>query len=201
MTLPAEGTHDQVGGDALHGARVEGAVRLRRDPTERHTLGRERFLDALTLRLRLRLRLGRGRLQCGAHLARETRDRTNAEHLRRVALVCTDDPLAIPTEERVLRLRTRAVGAALRMAAEAGERVRATRCTTLDAMQLGCVADRRAVRAAAPPTVLGAKRVAEQLVANHEERVGLDVAALESGLRDGGVLDELPRLVRIEHAV
>jgi hypothetical protein len=63
------------------------------------------------------------------------------------------------------------------------------------------VVERGAVGPARAPAVLGSKQVAEQLVADDEQRIDVEGAVLEVHLGQGRVLDELARLARVEHAV
>ena len=100
--------------------------------------------------------------------------------MRRVALIGAAGALAVAAEEGVLRLRAGAVGPALRVTAEAAEGVGTAGQPALDASQLRRVADRLAIRAAAAPAVLRTEQIAEQLVADDEERVDAQAAAVEA---------------------
>src|SRR5437870_3716044 len=84
MSFPAERTDREVWIDPLHRVVLERAVRLGRDAAERDALGGERLLDPVPFRLRP---LASGRRLCPqltAHLARETRDRTETEEVWRI---------------------------------------------------------------------------------------------------------------------
>jgi len=135
------------------------------------------------------------------HLARQQRDRSQAQEVRGVALMAAAGPLAIAEEERVLRLRAGAVGPTLRVTAEAPESVGAAGRTSVNAAEPRGEPDRLAVRAPAAPPVLRAKRVSEELVAHDEEGVDAQVAAIEGGVGERGVLDQLTGVVRVEDAV
>ena len=201
VSLPAEGPDGQIAIDALDAAGVEGAVGLGGDAAEGDALGRQVALDAAAFRTGARARRGRLGAELGAHLARQRRDRTDAEEMRRIALVRARDPLAVAAEERVLGLRPGAVGSALRVTAEAPERVGAARGAAMHPPQLRREVDRLAVGTAAPPAVLRAEQVAEELVADGEERVGAERVVIEVDVGERRVLDQLARLARVEHAV
>src|SRR5262249_8489063 len=116
VALPAERTDREIGIDADDTAGVERAVRLGRDAPKRDPLRDERLLDAVARGPRARAcGLGLG-AQLGAHLAGQTGDRAEAEHVRRIPLIGAADLLAVAPHERVLRLGPGAVGAALRVA-------------------------------------------------------------------------------------
>ena len=121
--------------------------------------------------------------------------------MRRIALVRARGALAVAAQERVLRLRARAVGSAFRVAAEAAESVGAAGEPVLDASQARRVVDRFSIRFAAAPAVLGAEEVAEELVAHDEERIDAERSMVEIDLGERGVLDQLARVARIEDAV
>jgi len=140
------------------------------------------------------------RLQGGAHLAGQALDRTEAEHVRRVPRVGTARALAVAAQERDLGLRPGAVGSALGVAAEAPERVGAPGRAALHATQARRPVDRVAVGLGAP-AVLRPERIAEELVADDEERVDAEGAAVEHAVGEGSVLDQLSRIARVEHAV
>src|SRR5262249_10276350 len=101
----------------------------------------------------------------------------------------------------VLRLRAGSIGAALRVTAEARERVGTSRRAEMDAAQPGGVADRLAVLTPAAPAVLRPKQISEQLVPEDEERVGVQGVAIDGRIRERGVLDQLSRVARVEHPV
>src|SRR4029453_9159892 len=92
---------------------------------------------------------------------------------RGIALIRTSGPLAVPSHEGVLRLRAGSIGAALRVTAEARERVGTSRRAEMDAAQPGRVADRLAVLSSAAPAVLGTEQIPEQLVPHDAQRVDL----------------------------
>ena len=81
------------------------------------------------------------------------------------------------------------------------ERVGAAGRTQVDATQARRVADCRTVGSAGAPAVLGAELVAEQLVADDEERVDAKHLAIEGRFGERGVLDQLAGIARVEHAV
>src|SRR5207247_9774256 len=119
------------------------------DAAERDTLRDERLLHAVSLRPRALAGACRLGLQLGAHLAREAGDRTEAEEMRRIALIRAAGTLAVAAHERVLRWRAGAVDAALRMAAEAPEGVRPSGRAQVDATEARREVDRLPVRPAA----------------------------------------------------
>src|SRR5581483_2945565 len=201
VALPAEGAHRQVAIDALDRAIVERAVRRGDDAAEGDALRRQALLDRLVGRASAIARAVGLAAELRAHLAREERDRTEAEEMRRVALIGHRAALAVAAEERVLRLRARAVRSALRVAAEAAERIGPAGRAPVHALQLRRVADRLPIGSAVSPAVLGAEEVAEELVADDEERVGGELAVVERVVVEGRVLDELAGIVRVEHAV
>ena len=154
MTFPAEGTDRQVRVDTFDRRGVERAVGLRRYLSEGDGLGRQRLLDPVSFRLRAFARRVSLRAQLGAHLARQARDRPQAEDEGRIALVRACRARAVAAHERVLRLRAGAVGPTLRVAAEASEGVGTARRPQMDATQRGRVAI--ALRSASTaPTVSG----------------------------------------------
>src|SRR4030095_10331956 len=92
--------------------------------------------------------------------------------MRSVAWIRHGGSLAVAPHERVLRLRAGSIGAALRMTAEASERVGTSGLAQMDATQAWGVADLLAVRgSSAAPAVLRTERISEQLVPDDEERV------------------------------
>src|SRR5439155_24111526 len=101
-----------------------------------------------------------------------------ASELLGVPLMLACGPLAVAQQDRVLRLRAGDIGHALRMAAEAPESIGSSRQTSMDTTQARCVVDRLPVRPPAPPAVLGAEQVPEQLVAHDEERIDPDLATI-----------------------
>src|SRR5262249_12613449 len=169
-------------------------VRLCLDATERDALAGQRLLDPVSLRLRPRAcSVGLG-VQLTAHLARQTGDRTEPEHLGRIALIRSGGLLAIAAHEGVLRLRAGPVGSALRVTAEASERIRPSGRAEVDAAQPGHVGVRPALlRPSVAPAVLRPERVAEQLVADDEEALDAEHATIEGRLHKGGVLPTTPR--------
>src|SRR5262249_61947434 len=132
-----------------HRTGVDVAVRVGGDVTERDALGGEGLLHRVSVGLRPLARLRRLLLELRAHLARQARDRTEAEKMRGVPLVRGAGPLAVAAQERVLRLRAGAVDPALRMAAEAAEGVGAARRSLMDATRPRRGVDRLPVRSAA----------------------------------------------------
>src|SRR5262249_36343219 len=201
MALPAERTDRQVRIDAVDTTGVECPLGSGRDAAERDGLGGERLLDPVSLRLGALADRVRLRAQLGAHLARQASNRAEPEDVRRIALIRASGPLAVPSHEGVLRLRAGSIGAALRVTAEARERVGTSRRAEMDATQPGRVADRLAVLLPATPAVLGTEQIAEQLVPHDEERVDVQDVAVESCIREGGVLDQLARIAGVEHAI
>src|SRR4029077_13250647 len=171
VPLPAERTDGQIPVDAFHPTVVDRPVGVGGDMTEPDALGRERLLDPAPFRLCPLASACGLLLQLSAHLAREAGDRADTEEMRGVPLVRTGGPLAVAPHERVLRLRARTVGPALRMAAEASEGIRSSRQTLVDATQPRRVVDRVPVRPAATPAVFRAERIPEHLVPHHEEAV------------------------------
>src|SRR5262249_13629693 len=121
--------------------------------------------------------------------------------LRRIALIRAAEALAVTAHEGVLGLRAGTVGAAFRVTAEAPERIRPSRLAHLDTLQPGRVAHRLAVSPTPSPAVLRTKWVAEELVADHEERIDAEHVTVESSLGERRVLDQLTRISRVEHAV
>src|SRR6185369_9207230 len=93
------------------------------------------------------------------------------------------------------------VRAAFRVTAEATECVRTSRLADVDTLRPRRVAGRLAVVPTPSPAVLRTERVREELVADHEQRVDAEHVAVESRLGKRGVLDQLPRISRVEHAV
>src|SRR4030095_7678285 len=89
----------------------------------------------------------------------------------------------------------------LRVAAEASERVGPARVAEIDAAPSGRGADGLALRPSAAPGALWQGGISEGLVADHEEGVDAEHVPVERGLREGGVLDQLSRIPRVEHAV
>ena len=159
MSLPAERTDRQIRVDALDcaGSRACRRARRRRDRTRPPwwSSGCSTACPSALRALARGLRLG---VQLGAHLARQAGDRTEAEDVRGIALIRAAGALAVAAQKRVLRLRARAVGSALRVTAEAPEGVGPAGRALVDATQLRRVVDRLAVRAAAAPAVLGTER-------------------------------------------
>src|SRR5262249_60975795 len=127
--------------DAFDATVVECSVGTGCDAAERDGLGGERLLDPASLRLGSLADRVRLRAQLGAHLARQAGNRAETENVRRIALIRTSGPLAVPSHERVLRLRAGSIPAALRVTAEASERVGTSRRAEMDATQPGRVAD------------------------------------------------------------
>src|SRR5215475_5531192 len=139
MALPAERTNGQIRIDPVDRAGIQRAVGFGHDAAERDGLGGEWLLDPASFRfctLACGVRLG---MQLGAHLACQAGDRTQAEDVRRIALIGASNPFAVASHERVLRLRAGAVGAALRVTAEAAERVGTSGSSEVDATQSGRV--------------------------------------------------------------
>src|SRR5439155_16394850 len=153
-------------------------------------LGGEGLLHAASFRSRPLASARRLRLQLGAHLAREARDWTETEEMRRIALIRADGALAVAPQEGILRLRAGAVGPALRVAAEASEGIGPPCRPLVDATQARRVVDRVPVRPPAPPTVLGAEQVSEELIAHDEEGIDGQDARIQGVLRERGVLDQ-----------
>jgi len=164
MTFPAKRANRQIVIDAFDAAIVHGAVARDGGAAERDALRRQRLHDATAVRLRAIARRRYFALQLGAHLAREQRDRSQPEQVRRISLVCSDDAFAVAAQERILCLRARPVGPALRMAAEAAERIRASSGAEMDAPKSRREVDRSAIRAAGAPAVFGAEQIREELV-------------------------------------
>src|SRR5262249_51043744 len=118
VSLPAKWTDGEVLVDALDPIVAHRAVALSSDVAERDRLGDVRLLDLVSRGLRALpggLHLG---TQGGAHLVREAGDRTEADDRRRIALIRPGGAHTVAAHERVLRLRPRAVGPALRVTAE-----------------------------------------------------------------------------------
>src|SRR5207253_5329060 len=141
------------------------------------------------------------RLQLGAHLAREARNRTETEEMGGIALVRAADPLAVAPQERILRLRAGAIEPALRMAAETSEGVGPPGRPAMDATEPRRVVDGLPVGPPAAPAVLGAEEVSEQLVPHDEEGIDPEDATVQSLFGEGSVLEQLARVSRIEHPV
>src|SRR5437763_4242541 len=91
--------------------------------------------------------------------------------MRGVALIGAGRPRAVATHERVLRLRAGTVGPALRVTAEASERVGSARASLVNATRVRRVVRRAALLRAASPAVLRPEQVAEHLVADDEQRI------------------------------
>src|SRR5262249_22661886 len=144
MALPAERTDREVRIDAFDGPGVQRPVRFCRDAPEGDALAGQRLLDPASLRLRPCARgVGLG-VQLGAHLARQTGVRTEPEPLGRIALIGSAGLLAVAAHEGVLRLRAGSVGSALRVTAEASERIWPSGRAEVDAAQPGHVGVRPA---------------------------------------------------------
>src|SRR5207249_3540715 len=108
---------------------------------------------------------------------------------------------AVAAEERVLGVVAGSVEPALQVAARAVVAVRAAELALVDAPQVrGGPAprlDARARRQAVPEPVLRPELVVEELVADDEEGVDPEPRAVDLHLGQGGVLEELPRLLGI----
>jgi hypothetical protein len=139
--------------------------------------------------------------QVCAHLDCQSGDRAEAEKVRCVALIGAGEEYAVAVEERRLCLRAGAVGAAFEMTGEAGEGVGAAGAAAVYATGPWRVVDRAAPFGTMSPTVLRAKQVAEELVADDEERVDAQLAGLELHFVQGGVLDQLTGVARVEDAI